>query len=150
MAAQRSVLLPTGHKPYAGFWRRLLAYLIDIFLLCVLFFLVGSVVAVVAPNAPESFTGALFNLVGILVFWVYYANCESGPHQATLGKRALRLHVTDENGQRLTFGRASGRFFGKFLSGLMLGLGFLAIGFTSKKQGLHDKLASTLVLCSAE
>lgn len=135
-----------GGVAYGGFWRRLAAYGIDIGLLALLFFGIGIVVGIVAPGADAKELEAAFNALGVLVFWVYYANMESGPRQATFGKRAMGLKVCTENGGPLSFGRASGRFFGKVLSGLFLGVGFLMIGFTDRKQGLHDKLASALVV----
>ena len=135
---------------FGGFWRRLLAYLIDVLLFSALFLAIGMILAVIAPNVDVASVEGLFNILGLLVFWVYYANMESGPYQGTLGKRALGLRVCDENGQRITFGRASGRFFGKILSGLALGIGFLMVGFTKQKQGLHDKMASTLVVRTGE
>ena len=71
---------------------------------------------------------------------------EASSKKATLGKMALGLIVTDVNGVRLSFGRASGRYFGKILSGLILNIGFIMAAFTEKKQALHDILAGTLVL----
>jgi uncharacterized RDD family membrane protein YckC len=57
--------------------------------------------------------------------------------------------VTDLNGDRISFGKASGRFFGKIISRLILGIGFFMIGFTEKKQGLHDMIAGCLVVKKA-
>jgi uncharacterized RDD family membrane protein YckC len=71
---------------------------------------------------------------------------ESSTWQATLGKKILGLKVTDLAGNRISFARASGRFFGKILSGMILGIGFLMAGFTARKQALHDILAGCLVL----
>jgi uncharacterized RDD family membrane protein YckC len=103
------------------------------------------------PNAwgrrpDEGAALAACYLAGALLSWLYAATMESSPWQATLGKKALGLMVTDIQGQRISFGRATGRHFGKILSGVILGIGFLAIAFTSKKQGWHDDLADTLVL----
>jgi uncharacterized RDD family membrane protein YckC len=70
---------------------------------------------------------------------------ESSKYPATLGKLAMRLKVTDESGSRISLGRASGRYFAKFLSTFALGLGYLMVGFDQQKQGLHDRLAGTLV-----
>jgi uncharacterized RDD family membrane protein YckC len=50
------------------------------------------------------------------------------------------------NGARISFGNATGRYFGKILSGLILYVGYLMVAFTDKKQGLHDMMASTLVV----
>lgn len=66
--------------------------------------------------------------------------------QASPGKRVVSAKVTDENGKRISFARANARFFGKFLSMAMLGIGFLMIAFTSKKQAMHDKMAHCLVV----
>jgi uncharacterized RDD family membrane protein YckC len=78
--------------------------------------------------------------------WLYFALMESSAHQATLGKMALGIIVTDMQGQRLTFGRATGRFFAKILSGCMIYIGFIMAAFTERKQALHDMIASTLVV----
>jgi uncharacterized RDD family membrane protein YckC len=81
-----------------------------------------------------------------MLSWIYYASLESSAWQATLGKKILGLKVTDLAGNRISFARASGRFFGKILSGMILGIGFLMAGFTERKQALHDILAGCLVL----
>ena len=65
--------------------------------------------------------------------------------QGTLGKKALGMIVTDLDGGRIGFGRATGRYFAKILSALILGIGFIMVAFTQRKQGLHDLIASTLV-----
>jgi len=72
---------------------------------------------------------------------------ESSARQATFGKAAMSLRVTDLTAQPLTFGHATGRYFSKIISGLIpLGIGFIMAGFTEKKQALHDMIAGTLVL----
>ena len=85
------------------------------------------------------------NIVGFFLGWFYFAAMESSPKQATLGKLALSMKVTSLQGERISFGKATGRYFGKILSALILLIGFLMIAFTEKKQGLHDMLAGTLV-----
>jgi uncharacterized RDD family membrane protein YckC len=77
---------------------------------------------------------------------LYYALLESSTWQGTLGKRALGLEVTDLEGRRISFGRATGRFFAKIISALILWIGFIMAGFTEKKQALHDMIAGTLVI----
>jgi len=79
--------------------------------------------------------------------WLYSAYLESGEKQDTWGKQALSIYVTDLSGNRVSFGRASGRFFAKIISGLIpLGIGYIMAGFTERKQALHDMIASCLVL----
>jgi uncharacterized RDD family membrane protein YckC len=85
-------------------------------------------------------------LIMLMVQWLYWALLESSSWQATIGKRLLGLYVTDLQGKRLSFARASGRFFGKIISELTIGIGFLMAGFTPKKQALHDMIAQCLVL----
>jgi len=88
-----------------------------------------------------------FGIIGsVIVSWLYFALMESSSKKATLGKMALGLIVTDINGARLSFGRASGRYFAKILSGIILNIGYIMAAFTEKKQALHDILAGTLVL----
>jgi uncharacterized RDD family membrane protein YckC len=124
-----------------------------------LFFLMGGVAFFSSfPHEPGDHfdpaqMGALFSLIGILVGvsvlgqWLYYAYLESGEKQATWGKQILSLYVTDLAGNRISFGRASGRFFAKIISGLIpLGIGYIMAGFTERKQALHDMIASCLVL----
>ncbi len=77
--------------------------------------------------------------------WVYFAVLESSPWRATLGKKALGLSVVDLSGNRISFARASGRFFAKILSSMTFLIGFVMAGFTAKKQALHDMLAGCLV-----
>ncbi|GFK92601.1 hypothetical protein NNJEOMEG_00426 [Fundidesulfovibrio magnetotacticus] len=81
------------------------------------------------------------------VVWLYYALQESSPVQATLGKRIMGLKVMDLEGRRISFGRATGRYAAKLLSGGLLLLGYAMILFTKKRQGLHDLLAGTVVVC---
>jgi uncharacterized RDD family membrane protein YckC len=72
---------------------------------------------------------------------------ESSAHQGTLGKIALGLFVTDLQGRRISFGRASGRFFAKIITGLIpFFIGYIMAGFTEKRQALHDMIAGCLVL----
>ena len=72
---------------------------------------------------------------------------ESGPKQATFGKRVLGLRVTNMAGERISFGHASGRFFSKIITGLVpFAIGFIMAGFTERKQALHDMIAGTLVV----
>jgi uncharacterized RDD family membrane protein YckC len=71
---------------------------------------------------------------------------ESSPMQATLGKKICGLRVTDLNGERLSFGRATGRFFARIVSSIPCMIGYLFPFFTEKKQALHDMIAGTLVI----
>jgi uncharacterized RDD family membrane protein YckC len=103
------------------------------------------------PVSPEELIPLLRGLFHIFLIrtvlnWLYYALLESSAWQATLGKKALGLEVTDLQGMRIGFGRATGRFFAKIISGIILFMGFIMAGFTEKKQALHDMIAGTLVI----
>ncbi len=86
-------------------------------------------------------------MVAVVGPWLYHAFLESSEWQATAGKKALGLVVTDLGGARISFARASGRHFAKLITGLIpLGVGYILAGVTEKKQALHDMIAGCLVL----
>lgn len=136
---------------YGGFWIRVLAYIIDAMILqfaSTVFAMIGAGVVIAAAGAGDTATGAAVVLVYGLILplnWLYFAIMESSVWQGTLGKQALNLVVTDESGERIGFGRATGRYFAKILSSIILLVGFFMVGWTQRKQGLHDLIAGTLV-----
>jgi len=71
---------------------------------------------------------------------------ESSSRQATLGKMAVGIIVTDLEGNKISFGRATARHWAKVISGLTLFIGYIMTGFTAKKQALHDMIAECLVV----
>jgi uncharacterized RDD family membrane protein YckC len=84
--------------------------------------------------------------ISTVIHWLYWAGLESSVYQATLGKMALSLKVTDLNYDPISFARATGRYFAKFISALILCIGFMMAGWTARKQALHDLMAGTLVV----
>ena len=154
-----------GSRPfYAGFWLRLVAYVIDgvvIGVAALIFYAIalgvtgtaGVIIAHIGepPDRWIPLIGLplILGIALILVAgtWLYYAKMESSSWQATLGKRALGLLVSDLQGRRVSFGRATGRYFSKFITNLIpLAIGYILAGFTEKKQALHDMIAGCLVL----
>jgi uncharacterized RDD family membrane protein YckC len=138
---------------YAGFWWRFLAYLIDACVISVVFVPLGFILGVgIAAGGNDDNSPMLpavnigLNGFQIVAMWLYYAFLESSSWQGTIGKKAVGLRVTDIHGHQISFGRATGRYFGMILSGMICFIGWLMIAFTEKKQGLHDMLAGTLVL----
>ncbi len=135
---------------YAGFWKRFAAAMIDYVILVPVSALVGwvagSIYGETAGSPDEKTAEAIGNVVGIIVWWLYYASLESSARQASLGKMALGIKVVDRQGGRISFGRATGRHFAKFVSGLVLMIGYLMAGFTARKQALHDMMAGCLVV----
>lgn len=134
---------------YAGFWRRFGAYIIDSVILAVVYQILTIITNIdtgsefAGPQSPEEI---LFSLVLIAISWLYFALLESSEKQATFGKMALGMQVTDDEGKRISFAKATGRFFGKIISGMILMIGYLMIIWTEKKQALHDKMVRTLVI----
>ena len=129
---------------YAGFWRRFAAAILDLIILVVPMFVLGIVVALV--TGPKSQATAAADLSTIVVLYLYCAIMESSPKQATLGKLAFGMRVVDLGGERISFFRASARFFAKIFSLLSLMVGYLLIVMTVRRQALHDIVASCLVV----
>jgi len=88
----------------------------------------------------------LFSIISTVAQWLYFALMEASSNQGTLGKMAMGIKVTDTMGYPITFGRATGRYFGKILSGAILMIGYIMAAFTERKQALHDMMAGTLVV----
>jgi uncharacterized RDD family membrane protein YckC len=133
---------------YAGFWRRLAAYLIDGALLSAVQFVLATGVFMMAPRDLR--TIANLAPVSAAMSWAYFALFESSPMRATVGKYALGLYVSDTHGDPITFRRATARYWLKILSSLSLLVGWFMAAFTPRKQALHDMLAGTLVLRRAD
>ncbi len=154
-------------RGYAGFWRRLAASLID---LVILVLIAGTISAylglgegwrmlLMMLRRQEVFTddgtvvssmipmpvGTFLLVVFILIPWIYFAVLESSRNQATLGKMACRVQVSDLHGKPITFARATLRHFSKFLSFCLFLTGFLCISYTRYSQGFHDVIAASLV-----
>lgn len=154
-------------EDHAGFWKRVAAYIIDVIVLYIPNLLITKAMGgdaaqetmkqamIAAQGQPHAMLAAyeqfyatmgMAMLIAAVLAWLYFALLESSPWQATLGKLALGLRVTDLDGRRISFPRALGRYLAKFLSLMILGIGFLMVAWTRRKQGLHDMLAKTLVL----
>lgn len=140
-------------KNYAGFWIRFAAALIDILAMftpfcAVALFGIVFVRLVSAARGYDPTVGILITLLvaAALVTLLYFALMESSSWQATIGKKAFGMYVTDTEGRRLTLSRAAGRTLAKCLSTLTAGAGYALCAFTSKKQTLHDMIAKCLVM----
>jgi uncharacterized RDD family membrane protein YckC len=154
---------------YAGLGRRFVAFIVD-FIIILLFDLVAMTVLGLTRGIQNSYfyfvqhipveqlttegtMGAMlgsvlaaYGMVLIVIPWLYFAGFESSRSQATPGKLLMHIVVTDMTGNKPTFARVTLRHFAKFVSALVILIGFLMIGLTQKRQGLHDKIAGCLVL----
>ena len=149
--------------PYAGFWRRALAFMIDGLILAIPYTLISCLLLapriveltrLVSTNGEPTLNMMLgwmasmiiLWIVNLLLLWLYFACMESSKHQATLGKMALGIKVVGAHGERISFARATGRSFAKFISHMLLYFGDYMAGFTEKRQALHDIIATTYVV----
>lgn len=134
---------------YASPGKRFLSALIDWVILIIVASIINAILGAIlkGEDGEGLFLYAIVsNLAAIVINWLYFAIQESSPKQGTIGKQALNIVVTDLNGEKVSFARATGRHFAKYISGLIIFIGYIMIFFTEKKQGLHDIIASTLVL----
>jgi len=145
-----------SYSEFGGFWERFLAYCIDSAILTlgsvVVGFLgaffIGFIMALMGMEVEEmeNFFVVLYYILAIVLSWLYFTVMESSKLQATLGKKICNLAVMDTSGNRITFSRANGRFWSKFISGVIFCIGYIMAAFTEKHQALHDMVAGTLVV----
>ena len=121
------------NKIYAGFWYRFLAYLIDFIILAVIYFVL-TLIPVIGW------------IIGIFFGWLYFAIQHSSSKRSTLGMRALDITINDENLDKIGFWRATGNYLVVGISIIILFIGLIMIGFTSRKQGLHNLVSRTIHL----
>ncbi len=139
-----------GEVEYAGFWKRLAAAAIDFAVLL----LIGFCLAIIVPILIGPIVGLpddIYIVGSVILFWLiapwlYYSFFERSSKQGTPGKTTMEIMVTDTEGGRISFGRATKRYWAKVISVLMLLAGFIMIGFTARRQGLHDIIAQCLVV----
>ena len=130
---------------YAGFWHRFLAGIIDLVILYVGIFVVSYVLSSFSSDlAMIIFMGA--NAFGFIISLFYFVLFQSSSKQATPGMMILKIKIYDERLQRVGFWRLTLRYFSTILSNIILGIGFFMIGWTKRKQGLHDMVARTIHL----
>ena len=151
----------TNYK-YGGFWRRFVALIIDDIVVTVVYLILFMIFAGditsyydyhnISIESAEDLSDIdlypffISNLLYLLLEVAYYAGMHSSSKQATIGKMCLDMKVVDKDGNRISFLRGVGRYFAKFLSALILLIGYIMAAFDSKKQALHDKLANTYVV----
>jgi uncharacterized RDD family membrane protein YckC len=161
-AGAAAMPVAAGGVRYAGFWIRFIAYVIDSAVLGIvltpvyigLMVAMGVTSSLANSQSPDAAVASMMTILPIMVLlefgaiWVYFAFMESSSKQGTLGKMVLGLKVVDTNYQRISLGRATGRWAGKLISGMILAIGYIMAGFTERKQALHDMIAGTYVIHS--
>ena len=145
----------SGVMEYAGFWIRFAAWFIDYLIMLVpnvaVQFAMGIGMSAAQPVKPGEFSPAqmamLFAAMGIgMVIQGSYKSLMVAKYGATLGKMAVGLRVVNDDGSKVTLGKAIGRFFAEILSGLTCSIGYIIAGFDSEKRSLHDHVCSTRVI----
>lgn len=152
---------------YAGFWLRFVAYIIDSIIIGAVYWVMSipifAIFGISQANEMQNIDnmseaeamgmfGTIMALSGATTFLItviailYWSLMESSKYQATVGKIALGLKVTDMDGKNLDFVKALVRNVCKIISSMIMGIGYIMAGFTEKKQGLHDIIANTLVV----
>ena len=139
---------PVGpeHVAYGGFWIRVVAYIIDGILLTIVCGVVDRLLGINILATDWDHYDPLANVISLVIGWLYFALLESSERGATVGKMVMGLRVVTSDGRRLSFMNATGRYFAKILSAIILCIGFIMVAFTDKKRGLHDIIAGTLVI----
>ena len=143
-----------GEVVYAGFWKRVAAYIIDGFIAGIVGGMIGGVIgAMMGVASMGDPSGGKFlavqllsNLVGMVIGVAYFAGMHASSAMATLGKMAVGIKVVRSDGQKISFLRGVGRYFGLIVSSLTLCIGFAMAGFTERKRALHDMMCDTLVV----
>jgi uncharacterized RDD family membrane protein YckC len=141
-------LMPEERAVYASLTRRLVAALIDLLFVVLLCFGTGMALGGVFGLARVSPSRAVLisMVVGWLIAAVYKIGLQCSEFQATIGKLALGIKVTDREGQRLTLLRSMARYASELVSAVSMSVGYVMAGFTGRRQALHDILAGTLVV----
>jgi uncharacterized RDD family membrane protein YckC len=160
----REGVAPAAAVEYGGFWIRFVAYLIDAVILLIVgsivqFAVLGSALKLPTPqpsqDPAQAFAqlGAMMGVLGLMslinmAIGCTYETLFVAKMAATPGKMALGLKVIRGDGARVGAGRAMGRYFAKFLSGIILGIGYIIAGFDAQKRALHDMICDTRVIRS--
>jgi uncharacterized RDD family membrane protein YckC len=145
-----SAVVSGGEVVYAGFWKRFAAYFLDSIVVAIINVPVSLVFNLIGAASGNETLAVVLSMVAMLGGFVigigYYAGFHASKGGATLGKMAVGIKVVRSDGERITFLRGVGRYFGFILSSLTLMIGFIMAAFTERKQALHDMLCDTLVV----
>jgi uncharacterized RDD family membrane protein YckC len=136
----------TGEFHYGGFWIRFVAVFIDGIILNVLNIPIRLMIGFASTDPSVQMRIVLLSAGISMAIGATYDIFFVGKFGATPGKMALRLRVVRPNGERVTYGRACGRYFGKLLSSFTLGIGYIMAAFDEQKRSLHDRVCDTRVI----
>ncbi len=150
MRDKASVALAVPEAGYAGPWRRLGAFALDLGLTATVFLGLWVLLAVLMGPWMGVPGGAVLLAATVILWqggsWLYWAVMESSARQGTVGKVLLNMAVTGVDGRRLSFRQATVRHFARIASTLTALVGFAMIAATARRQGLHDLIARSVVV----
>jgi uncharacterized RDD family membrane protein YckC len=129
-------------QQYGGFFQRLIAYIIDTILINVAFTIICSIFVSIFPPI----NGIKSSFISFIIFDMIYVVWMTGANGATVGKMAMKLKITNEDGSKISYTTALIREISTYLSLLVLCIGYLNVIWDGKKQGWHDKIAKTIVV----
>jgi uncharacterized RDD family membrane protein YckC len=135
---------------YAGFWIRLGALVIDGFILGIINLIIFVPLGMLMPTSPDN-PMAVLSFMPVLMLLQYgipaaYDTWFVGKYGATPGKMACKLKIAVADGNRLSYLRALGRHFAKYLSGMILLIGYIMAAFDDQRRTLHDRICETRVV----
>ncbi|MDH3349720.1 MAG: zinc-ribbon domain-containing protein [Desulfobulbaceae bacterium] len=139
-----------GLFEYVGFWMRVLAKVIDGFITGFAGYIIGIGIGflLVSIGATDQVVVLIVSQLILMVIVIAYYTVFVGKYGATPGKMALGLKIVKPDGMQLTYLQAFGRYWGEFLSSIILCIGYLMVAFDDEKRGLHDRICGTRVVRS--
>jgi len=142
-----------GQLAFASVGARFLALFIDGLLIMAMFFIpimvISMVIALAHQGGEKSTALPIFMMFIMLLFYLVppiYEIVMIKKYGATLGKMAMKVKVIKADGSPLSYGRSTGRYFAKILSGMILYIGFLMAFWDEEKCALHDRICQTRVV----
>ena len=140
----------SGAMDYAGFWIRFAALAIDAFIMWIINMAIFIPLGILMPASPDNpMVAVSFMPVFMLLQYAIPAAYDTwfvGKYGATPGKMACKLKIVVEDGSRITYLRAFGRHFAKWLSAMILGIGYIMAAFDDQRRTLHDRICETRVV----
>lgn len=146
------VQINTGELRYAGFWIRVAAKILDGFIVVLPLLAVFVFIVVVAASGGGGGSPLWLNLVGVIAQFAFYglnilySIFFVGKYGATPGKMICKIRIVTASGEKVTYGRATGRVFAELLSGLICNIGYIIAAFDKEKRSLHDHICNTRVV----
>ena len=139
-----------GAMDYAGFWIRLGAFAIDLFIMGIVNLVIFIPLGILMPTSTDN-PMVVLSFMPVLMLLQYaipavYDIWFVGKYGATPGKMACKLKITLENGSQISYLRATGRHFAKYLSGMILLIGYIMAAFDDERRTLHDRICETRVV----